>query len=376
MIERVRPAVVRIDTDTGSGSGVIVEIAGATGYVVTNQHVVDGAGHITVTVGDGKTYTGHRLGSDSVRDLAVVRICCDSFTDVPFEDTWDLKTGTEVVAIGYALGILGEASVTRGIVSAVRYDASYASWVIQTDAPINPGNSGGPMFSTDGTVLGVNTFKATEVGVEGLGFAIAAHTVQEALPRLIAATPIPTTTPTRHPTSTPAPKGVSFGPYDGNLPSNTSDMLITVFPTFDSLSDGWFEASFRSPWISTTWSYGFIFRDNGSSKFVLAVEVVDSSYWYWQLAVLPGWIKVQDDYRFEPGPLDTRPGESNHLRVIANGAVGSLYVNDEKIADVDLSALRHAGTVAVISEAFNTDDAPDGQSTAYSGFRGCSFGAC
>ena len=192
MVERVRSAVVRIDTDFGSGSGVVFEREGQSAYVATNHHVVNGSTQITVTVNDRQSYTGELLGTDSVQDLAVLRICCASYTVAPFADTWNLSSGTEVVTIGYPLGIPGEATVTRGIVSAVRYDQRYASWVIQTDAPINPGNSGGPMFSTDGKVMGINTFKASEVGVEGLGFAIAAHTVQATLPLLKAWTPTPT----------------------------------------------------------------------------------------------------------------------------------------------------------------------------------------
>ena len=158
MVKQVRPAVVRIQTSSGSGSGVIFETQGQTGYVVTNHHVVEGDIQVSVIVNDSTTYSGAVLGTDRVRDLAVVSICCGSFRALPFGNASALQPGDEVVAIGYALGLPGPATVTRGIVSAVRYDSTHRSDVIQTDAAINPGNSGGPMLSMSGEILGINTF--------------------------------------------------------------------------------------------------------------------------------------------------------------------------------------------------------------------------
>ena len=125
MVKQVRPAVVRIQTSSGSGSGVIFETQGRTGYVVTNHHVVEGEVQVSVIVNDSTTYRGSVLGTDSVRDLAVVSICCGSFQTLPFGNAAALQPGDEVVAIGYALGLPGEATVTRGIVSAVRYDCRH-----------------------------------------------------------------------------------------------------------------------------------------------------------------------------------------------------------------------------------------------------------
>ena len=150
MVKRARPAVVRIETRTSSGSGAIFDTQGQTAYVITNQHVVEGASEVNVTVNDSSTYRGTVLGTDSVRDLAVVRICCGSFSKLSFGDASRLEPGDEVVAIGYALGLSGQATITRGIVSAIRYEREYLSDVIQTDAAINPGNSGGPMLSMTG----------------------------------------------------------------------------------------------------------------------------------------------------------------------------------------------------------------------------------
>ena len=206
MVAEVRPAVVRIDnTATGDGgSGVIVERAGSAAYAVTNWHVVEGAGQVTVTVNDRETYSGQILGSSAAQDLAVVQICCGTFTVAAFGDAWGLQTGG---GCRVRAGIPGAATVTRGIVSAVRYDDVYRAWIIQTDAPINPGNSAGALFSQRGEVLGINTFKATDVAIEGLGFAISASTVEPMLPQLKVSTPVPTPRPT--PVLAPTPAAVS-----------------------------------------------------------------------------------------------------------------------------------------------------------------------
>ena len=105
MVRRVRPAVVRIESRLSSGSGVIFETQFRTGYVITNQHVVEGAAEVTVTVNDSREYVGTVLGTDSVRDLAVVHICCGSFRKLSFGDASRLEPGDEVVAIGYALDL-------------------------------------------------------------------------------------------------------------------------------------------------------------------------------------------------------------------------------------------------------------------------------
>ena len=86
-----------------------------------------------------------------------LEICCSRFHSLAFKNAATLNSGSEVVAIGYPLGLSGAATVTRGIVSAVRYDSRHQAWVIQTDAPINPGNSGGPLLSSSGGVVGINT---------------------------------------------------------------------------------------------------------------------------------------------------------------------------------------------------------------------------
>ena len=275
MVKQVRPAVVRIQTSSGSGSGVIFETQGRTGYVVTNHHVVEGGVQVSVIVNDSTTYAGSVLGTDSVRDLAVVSICCGSFQSLPFGNAATLQPGDEVVAIGYALGLPGEATVTRGIVSAVRYDSAYRGDVIQTDAAINPGNSGGPMLSLSGEILGINTFRYDESQsgrpTDGLGFAISGLTVQQQIPTLRARPPAATPTPTRRPTATPTPGQTSdFGPIRDELRHDPSDGFIEDQYANVSIADMIVEATFVNPYpaASNEWDYGFIFRDQGMTLLI------------------------------------------------------------------------------------------------------------
>ncbi len=214
MVAAVRPAVVRIETDIATGSGVIFEVGSTNrrALVLTNYHVIEGAFFITVTVNDVSTYTGVVQGVDALRDLAVLEICCSSgFKAAEFGDAFNLEAGETVIAMGYPLGIEGEATVTTGIVSAKRYESDVDRWVIQTDAPINPGNSGGPLLSLSGEIVGINTFRyeLTESGrsVEGLGFAISEATIVPLLPNLKSeySVAVPTPTPVPAPTPTPAP---------------------------------------------------------------------------------------------------------------------------------------------------------------------------
>ena len=211
MVERVKDGVVRIETSASSGSGVIFETTTQGALVVTNYHVITGSSRVEVIVA-GETYQSTLLGYDAYKDLAVLEICCGQFQALVIRDAEDVaKPGTEVLAIGYALGLDGEASVTRGIVSGVRYNAKHTGWVIQTDAPINPGNSGGPLLLSSGEVIGINSYifyeDAGRVLTQGVGFALAGQTVNGALDELKSGTRIafPTPTPTATPWPTPTP---------------------------------------------------------------------------------------------------------------------------------------------------------------------------
>ena len=234
VVEKVRPAVVQITNqqtvsannpfaagssqnnsstqDTGVGSGVIYDKAG---YILTNNHVVVGADSLLVTLTDGQTFSGTVVGTDTVTDLAVVKIDPGN-TKLPVAELGDsnaLQVGDGLVAIGNALALEGGPTVTTGVVSALDRSVtepatqsasggfypnnattatagSQLYGLIQTDAAINPGNSGGPLVNMQGQVVGINTLAAGEVetGVqaEGIGFAISSNQAKDIAKQLVA----------------------------------------------------------------------------------------------------------------------------------------------------------------------------------------------
>ena len=374
MVKQIRPAVVRIQTGSGSGSGVIFETQGQTGYIITNHHVVEGAAQVSVTVNDSTTYRGSVLGTDSVRDLAVVSICCGSFLALSYGDSTTLQPGDEVVAVGYPLGLLGEATVTRGIVSAIRYDRAHMSDVIQTDAAINPGSSGGPMLSMTGQVLGINTFRHEETDsgrpVEGLGFAISEQTIQERIPVLKAGTPDPTPVPTPIPTSSPG-QAYDFGPISGELPHDPADNFIKQYYAGVSVADMLVEATFVNPYSASFnfWDYGFILRNSETlDEDAPFLQIVVSSDRSW--ALMAG---AEPPYEQAGGgtlgDLETGAGRRNHLMVIAVGERGWFFVNGDFVSALDLSAATYSGDVSVITGAFTGDEVA-GAVTHFEDFRG------
>lgn len=165
--------------EQGSGSGIIIR---ENGYIVTNQHVIDGATAITVILNTGDEYEATLVGADSKSDLAVLKIDKTGLSAATLGDSDKLQVGELAVAIGNPLGQELEGSVTHGIISAVNRKMTVDNKVynlVQTDAAINPGNSGGALVNKYGEVIGINTIKLSSTEVEGIGFAIASS---EAIP--------------------------------------------------------------------------------------------------------------------------------------------------------------------------------------------------
>jgi len=161
--------------EAGSGSGFIIDAQ--KGYIVTNNHVIDGAQKVTVSLSDGRNLVAKVIGADPRTDLAVLQISdTKNLTAVKLGDSSKLEVGESVVAIGNPGGNEFARSVTAGVVSAtnrtldLQGEASFN--LIQTDAAINPGNSGGPLVDYQGQVIGINSAKYAEQGFEGMGFAI------------------------------------------------------------------------------------------------------------------------------------------------------------------------------------------------------------
>ena len=393
MVKRVRPAVVKVvnmgqDGPSGYGSGFIfrTDDDGAA-YILTNYHVVDEAEEVWILVEDETFFQAAIEAVDPRRDLGLLRICCGEFTTVEFMDSSVLYPGDEVIAIGYAQDdilprtfrpgrviIPGEATVTRGIISAFRYYSLLDTEVVQHDAPNNPGNSGGPLLSLDGRVVGINTFgfrdhPALGVTGEGLNFAVLETTTQERL-RLWDLGP-----------------SAEFGPLSGVLRHDPSDDFLEVFqPEFTATEDEFaIGATFTNPYAGSLqlWSYGFYFGRSGEANDQYLYFVVDSrKQWFVYMRDAGGELQ-----RLHSGivpQLRTGTGEKNALTLYVDGPWGELYVNGQRVRypepfgaaeRVNLGGTlleSHGGEVAVMTGFFIGSER-SGARTRYESFVGVTY---
>lgn len=198
VVEKVKPSVVAVVVETaglsiflepvpqkGAGTGVIID---SKGYIVTNNHVVEGATTIKVTLGDGRTFDASIAGRDPSTDVAVIRIQADNLQPAKIGDAGKLRVGDWVIAVGNALALEGGPTVTTGVVSYLGRSIQESSGavlndLIQTDAAINPGNSGGPLVNLAGAVVGINT--AIVGGAQNIGFSISMATALPIIQQLI-----------------------------------------------------------------------------------------------------------------------------------------------------------------------------------------------
>ena len=197
VVAAVENSVVEITTETvttstffgqyvtqGAGSGVVVS---ADGYIVTNNHVVDGATNIKVTLANKTTYDATVVGTDEKTDIAVVKINASGLTPAVFGDSSQIVVGQDVVVIGNPLGSLG-GSVTKGIVSALDRQVTIENQtmtLLQIDAAVNPGNSGGGAFDANGNLIGIVNAKSTGSNIDNLGFAIPVNTAKTVINDII-----------------------------------------------------------------------------------------------------------------------------------------------------------------------------------------------
>ena len=183
-VRMLHDQLFRVFPVEGVGSGVIID---EKGYILTNNHVIDDADRLKVTLADGRVLRGKVAGSDEVTDLAVLKV--ESEEPLPaatLGDSAALKAGQIVMAIGNPFGLTGGPAVTAGIVSSLNRSIQTRTGVlelIQTDAAINPGNSGGPLVNTKGEVVAINT--ANMPYAQGVGVAVPVNTAKKILRELI-----------------------------------------------------------------------------------------------------------------------------------------------------------------------------------------------
>ncbi|MCL4490004.1 MAG: trypsin-like peptidase domain-containing protein [Chloroflexi bacterium] len=198
-VRKTRPAVVTVINDlagrgglfgtgggTASGSGIIID---SKGYIVTNDHVIDGERSLSVIYADGTQANANLVGADPIADIAVIKVDGQVPAVATFGDSNALEPGQVAIAIGSPLGEF-RGTVTIGIVSALNRTVGRQEGLIQTDAAINNGNSGGPLLNSLGQVIGINTLvvRSTDNGdiAEGLGFAIPSNLARDIADQLIA----------------------------------------------------------------------------------------------------------------------------------------------------------------------------------------------
>ncbi len=197
VVNTTKEAVVEITTEVmstssfigqyvteGAGSGVILT---SDGYMITNNHVIDGATNINVRLYDGTEYPAVLVGTDAQTDIAVIKVEAAGLTAAVLGDSDKLQVGEPTVVIGNPLGSLG-GTVTNGIISALNRTITIDGQnmtVLQTNAAVNPGNSGGGMFNIDGELIGIINAKSSGNAVEGLGFAIPINIAKDIADQLI-----------------------------------------------------------------------------------------------------------------------------------------------------------------------------------------------
>ncbi len=198
VVAKVKPSVVAINTEVvtydifnrpftqqGAGSGWVID---ENGHIVTNNHVVEGAQSITVTLYDGRTLEAGIVGTDALSDLAVLKVNDANLPPVNTADSSMLNIGEWVLAIGNALGM--GISAKEGIISRLDVSLSVSTGqtlydLIEVSAAINPGNSGGPLVNMAGEVIGITSIKLASVEVEGLGYAISTNTARPIIQELV-----------------------------------------------------------------------------------------------------------------------------------------------------------------------------------------------
>ena len=254
----------------GAGSGVIIT---EDGYIITNNHVIDGASKITVSTADGKSYDAELIGTDDMSDIAVLKIDANGLTPATYGNSDQLAVGDLAVAIGNPLGELG-GTVTAGIISALDRELAIdgkTMTLLQTDTSINPGNSGGGLFNGDGQLIGIVVAKSSGSDVEGLGFAIPINTAADVAQQLMDNGYV-SGQPSTGMTYTESSSQTSYSQFFGNSQSSGSSAVYIYSVQGTNAT----KAGFRQGDIVTAVDDQEITSFNDLSSIVTAHEVGDT----------------------------------------------------------------------------------------------------
>ena len=272
IIARVKPAVVYVETDTGSGSGMIID---ADGYILTNAHVVMDANSATIKLTDGRPFLGNVVGRDENIDVALIKIDANGLPIVALGDSDSIEQGDPVFTMGYPLGIEGDVDFKDGTLSRRQNIKGVA--YLEISAQILPGNSGGPLVNQSGEVIGINTLAigkgklgGTLIG-ETLKFALPINVAKDLIPQLkngrhitvpksissaIIPVPIPQQ-PAIPPTQPPAPPSPIISSIEANAKTNSATISWrTNYPESSSKIEYGVESNLASP--LTTPSAGYV----------------------------------------------------------------------------------------------------------------------
>ena len=355
---------MRIQGATGAGSGFVIDPAG---HILTNAHVIAGENELTVIFDDGATSTSRVVASDYERDIALLKVEAEGpLTALPLATR--MREGEGVLALGYPLHLRDGITVTTGIISAFR--VSPVVTYVQTDAAINPGNSGGPLLNFSGEVVGMNTsvlrtIPGRSFEAHGIGFAIRSDSLASSS-LIIWAGASATSTPMSAPGSTPM-LADGFGPARGALNDGPPAGFVSTFDSHTPAADFVTEATFTAPYDLTgsVWSAGFLLRlDDQNSFHVLLIH---------QSGIWRHYLRSGDlgDYEMleaaSSSNIRTGIGAQNHLRVVAVGETGWLFVNGAYEAKLELSDRVKPGSIALIGALFRGDELR-GRSIRFSDF--------
>ena len=362
VVESARQSVVHVVRSAGgSGSGFIVDSAG---YILTNEHVVSGGGRLTVILDDGTRKSASVMVSDATLDIALLKL--NTPHQLPaLSFATKAREGEQVIALGYPFSdeLGGEMTTTVGIVSAFRTLGGVD--YVQTDAAVNFGNSGGPLLNLRGEVVGMNTRGIRKDQSEGLNLAIHYDLLAAELGAMIL-------TAEAAPTATPKPVASSkivFGPVNGSIPHDPDDGFTRTYDSSTWLADAVIEARFLNPYSrqEREWDIGFLFRYRQGREYKLfhAVIIHSNGSWYHDLRTDEEKNRrLASDYSPH---ITTSAHEYNDVRVVVFGDKGTLFINDNYIATLDLSGLKEEGTVAIATEWF-ADAGISGKSTTFENF--------